>query len=106
MRKLLPWLLILCLLLTGCGLLDPLYTTPNNGLPTTQADSLTVHYIDVGQADCALLECNGEFMIIDGGNVEDSDLVVTYLQDMGVEQLHTVICSHAHEDHVGGLRQY
>ena len=103
MRKLLPWLLILCLLLTGCGLLDPLYTTPNNGLPTTQADSLTVHYIDVGQADCALLECGGEYMLIDGGNVDDSDLVVTYLLNQGVEKLHTVICSHAHEDHVGGL---
>ena len=103
MRKLLPWLLILCLLLTGCGLLDPLYTTPNNGLPTTQADSLTVHYIDVGQADCALLECGGEYILIDGGNVDDSDLVVTYLLNQGVEKLHTVICSHAHEDHVGGL---
>ena len=103
MRKLLPWLLILCLLLTGCGLLDPFYTTPHNGLPTTQADSLTVHYIDVGQADCALLECGGEYMLIDGGNVDDSDLVVTYLLNQGVEKLHTVICSHAHEDHVGGL---
>ena len=103
MRKLLPWLLILCLLLSGCSALEPLVTLPSDSLPTSQAPSLTVHFLDVGQADCALLECNGEFMIIDGGNVEDSDLVVTYLQDMGVEQLHTVICSHAHEDHVGGL---
>lgn len=103
MRKLLPWLLILCLLLTGCGLLDPIVTAPQNEQPTAQADTLTVHYIDVGQADCALIECGGEFMIIDGGNVADSDLVVTYLQDQGVEELHTVICSHAHEDHVGGL---
>ena len=103
MRKLFPCLLALCLLLTGCGLLDPLYTTPKVEQPTTQADSLSVHYIDVGQADCALLECGGEYMLIDGGNVDDSDLVVTYLLDQGVEELHTVICSHAHEDHVGGL---
>ena len=103
MRKLLPWLLILCLLLSGCGLLDPIVTTPRVDLPTTQADTLSVHYIDVGQADCVFLECGGEYMIIDGGNVDDSDLVVTYLQDQGVEELHTVICTHAHEDHVGGL---
>ena len=103
MRKVLPWLLLLCLLLSSCSLLDPIATVPRNDYPTTQADSLSVHYIDVGQADCALLECGGQYMIIDGGNVDDSDLVVTYLQDQGVEQLHTVICTHAHEDHVGGL---
>ena len=103
MKKLLPWLLICCLLLTGCGLLDPIYTSPRDEQPTTQADALSVHYLDVGQADCALIECGGEYMIIDGGNVEDSDLVVTYLQNQGVEKLHTVICTHAHEDHVGGL---
>ena len=103
MRKFLPWLLILSLLLSGCSLIEPIATAPRNDYPTTQASSLTVHYIDVGQADCALLECGGEYMIIDGGNVDDSDLVVTYLQDQGVEGLHTVICTHAHEDHVGGL---
>ena len=66
-------------------------------------EGLTVHFIDVGQADCALLECDGEYMLIDGGNVEDSRLVVAYLQQLGVQQLDTIICSHAHEDHVGGL---
>ena len=28
-----------------------------------------VHFIDVGQADSALIECDGETMMIDGGNV-------------------------------------
>ena len=103
MKRLFPWLLILCLVLSGCTFFDPISTAPRNDFPTTQADTLSVHYIDVGQADCALIECGGEYMIIDGGNVDDSDLVVTYLQDLGVEELHTVICTHAHEDHVGGL---
>ena len=71
--------------------------------PATTAGDLTVHYIDVGQADCALLECDGKFLLIDGGNVEDSSLVVSYLQQAGVEKLEAVVCSHAHEDHVGGL---
>ena len=75
----------------------PAVTTPISG------NGLTVHFIDVGQADCALLECDGEFMIIDGGNVEDGQLVVSYLKQMGVESLSAVVCSHAHEDHVGGL---
>ena len=103
MRRLSALLLCLCLLLCGCAFLDPVITSPQPEYPTSQADTLTIHFIDVGQADCALVECGGEYMIIDGGNVEDSDLVVTYLQDHGVEQLQTVVCSHAHEDHVGGL---
>ena len=66
-------------------------------------EGLTVQYIDVGQADCALLECDGEFLLIDGGNRDDSQLVVSFLEQQGVKELAAVVCSHAHEDHVGGL---
>lgn len=62
-----------------------------------------VHYIDVGQADCELIICDGEAMLIDGGNVDDSDLVVSYLTDMDVSEIEYMLCTHAHEDHVGGL---
>ena len=41
--------------------------------------------------------------LYDGGNVDDGSLIVSYLQSQGVEQLEYVFCSHAHEDHVGGL---
>ena len=64
---------------------------------------LTVHFLDVGQADCTLVQCDGEFLLIDGGNVEDSDRVVAYLLDQDVTKLDYVVCTHAHEDHVGGL---
>ena len=72
-------------------------------LTPISGNGLSVHFIDVGQADCALLECDGKYMIIDGGNVEDGQMVVSYLKQMGVQTLDRVVCSHAHEDHVGGL---
>ena len=62
-----------------------------------------VHFVDVGQADCILIECGSEFAIIDGGNKDDGQLVVSYLEQQGVQELSAVICTHAHEDHVGGL---
>lgn len=67
------------------------------------AGELTVHYVDVGQADCTLLECGGQTMLIDGGNVDDSSLVAAYLKEQGIEHLDYMVCTHPHEDHVGGL---
>ena len=74
-------------------------TTPSDG----QDAAFQMHFIDVGQALSVLVECDGQFMLYDGGNVDDGSLVVSYLQSQGVEQLEYVVCSHAHEDHVGGL---
>ena len=91
---------MLCLLLSGCILSYFLLYTP---AAVADGEALTVHFLDVGQADCALLECGGKYMLIDGGNVEDSSKVVSYLQKIGVTELEAVVCSHAHEDHVGGL---
>lgn len=62
-----------------------------------------VHYIDVGQADATLIFCDDETMLIDGGNPEDSNLIAAYLKKYNVSHLNYVICSHAHDDHVGGL---
>ena len=84
MKKLLALILAL-LLLTGCGGKSPEPTPAPTEPP--QAGSLKLHFIDVGQADAILLECNGEFMMVDGGNVADSSLVVRYLEDQGVTKL-------------------
>ena len=64
---------------------------------------ITVHFIDVGQADSALIICEGATMLIDGGNAADSSLIYAYLQDHGITHLNYIVATHAHEDHVGGL---
>lgn len=62
-----------------------------------------IHYIDVGQADAALVLCDSKSMLIDGGNVADSSLIYSYLKKHSVSHLDYMIATHAHEDHVGGL---
>lgn len=69
----------------------------------TDESYFEVHFIDVGQADCSLIICDDSAMLIDGGNVADSSLVVSYLLSENIIELDYVICTHAHEDHVGGL---
>ena len=103
MKKILSLLLIVSLLLCGCSVEIVIVPDETAAAAVSGDDTLTVHYIDVGQADSILLECGGEFLIIDGGNRDDGQLVVSYLQSCGVEQLEAVVCTHAHEDHVGGL---
>ena len=64
---------------------------------------LEVHFLDVGHADAALVLCGGKSMLIDGGNMEDSSLIYTYLKNLDISYLDYIIATHPHEDHVGGL---
>lgn len=78
-------------------------TGEDESLPDAEGTSFEVHFIDVGQADAALVLCDGEAMLIDGGNRADSSLIYSYLKQRGVDQLDYMVCTHPHEDHVGGL---
>lgn len=69
----------------------------------TAVSPLEVHFIDVGQADCILLKSNSEYALIDAGNNGDSELIFSYLRELGVENLKVVIGTHPHEDHIGSL---
>lgn len=93
--------MLLCLLLLLAGWFARPWSEKPEAIP--EDSSFEVHFIDVGQADAALVLCDGAAMLIDGGNAADSDLIYTYLQKQELTHLDYMVCTHAHEDHVGGL---
>lgn len=62
-----------------------------------------VHFLDVGQADCALIKFSDSAVLIDGGNDADAGYIKKYLKNEGIESLDLVVGTHPHEDHIGGL---
>lgn len=94
---LLGLIILLATLISGC------FSETSNTAINVAELSFEVHYIDVGQGDASLVICDGKTMLIDGGNVGDSSLIVSYLEKLEIEKLDYIVCTHAHEDHVGGL---
>ncbi len=76
---------------------------PAENTSITQATSFAIHFFDVGEGDSALVECDGHYMLIDGGSPEYSSFLYSYLEQHEISCLDCVVCSHAHSDHVGGL---
>ena len=89
--------------LTGCSVSEA--TQHGMAVDAIQAEDvlLRVDFLNVGQADCALLSTNGHYMVIDGGNNGDADRILSYLEEQGVEKLDAVVGTHPHEDHIGSL---
>lgn len=71
--------------------------------PEKPATNLKVHFIDVGQGDCILIEDGTSAMLIDAGNPENGPDIVSYIKKLGISKLDFVIATHPHADHIGGM---
>ena len=93
--------------------LEPSQANPNTPTPTPEivqanqeiqdGEKLQIWFLDVGQADSILIQDNDTYMLIDAGNNEDGEKLVSYFQSLGIESFQYVIGTHAHEDHIGGM---
>ena len=65
--------------------------------------TFSIQFIDVGQGDSALVECDGHYMLIDGGDTNAGQKVYDVLEENGIQKLDILAVSHLHADHIGGL---
>ena len=68
-----------------------------------RGEELDVQFLDVGQGNAILLESQGHYVLIDGGDRETSSFVVSYLKEEGIDTFDYVVASHYDSDHLAGI---
>ena len=66
-------------------------------------NDLIIHYIDVGQGDCILIQVNNKNLLIDSGPSSNRDDLLNYLQKLNIDKFDYIIATHPHEDHIGNM---
>lgn len=69
---------------------------------------LRIHFLDVGQGDCTLIELpDGKTMLIDGGegSSETEKRILRYLNALDIDRLDYLVATHTDVDHCGGLAE-
>jgi competence protein ComEC len=69
----------------------------------SQSKIMTIHFLDVGQADSIFIDFGSYEILVDGGNNADGPQVVNYIKPYVDGDLDLIVATHAHEDHIGGL---
>ncbi len=77
------------------------FLTQNNNV--NSQNKMIVHYIDVGQGDCILIQVNNKNLLIDSGPSSNRKDLLDYLENLNIKKLDYIIATHPHEDHIGNM---
>ena len=70
-----------------------------------EAGKFYLHFIDVGQAECELMKCNEDTVLVDTGDVDSFETITSYLDSQNVKELDYLIITHMHSDHMGSAEE-
>lgn len=117
-KKVLLLTLSCLIILSGCGKVESpqenIPLEPSTSLPieeqtvndepivnTTNETLATIYFFDVGQADCTLIESGEDVILIDTGDIETKEIVLSYLDSLNISEIDYLILTHPHADHIG-----
>ncbi|WP_366937210.1 ComEC/Rec2 family competence protein [Clostridium sp.] len=64
---------------------------------------MIIHYIDVGQGDCILIQVNNKNLLIDSGPSTNRKYLLNYLKKINIKKFDYIIATHLHDDHIGNM---
>lgn len=96
----------LCLLLAAVAAAI-FFTAANRASDASPEDSvgalpsIAVHFVDVGQGDCAVIETPDGNLLIDAGTKQSEAAIKRCIDDLGITTFAYAIFTHPHADHIG-----
>lgn len=101
MNKKLPLILLFLFLLFTTSL----FSCSDKEKTSINTDNLKVHYFDVRQGDCILVQVNNKNLLIDAGPKDAESQLIKNINNLNIKKIDYVIATHPHEDHIGGMGQ-
>lgn len=111
-RKIIIIILSLCVAVSGLLCIaediglpfswDSIFSSLKKSPDLISQEDNSIHFIDVGQGDCALLVSGENAALIDCGENGSGEKVTNYLESLGVDYLDFILLSHNDSDHIGG----
>jgi competence protein ComEC len=99
--------LISCIITVGCldNFTIPDFSTNRSTHIADNDGKLSVYFLDVGQGDSTLVLFSNKSILIDAGEADMGDRVVSDLQALGVRRIDLLVATHPHSDHTGGMQK-
>jgi competence protein ComEC len=96
-----------CVIATGCldNVILPVFTNAGHTHLADNEGKLSVYFLDVGQGDSTLFVVDGKTILIDAGEADMGDRVVSDLRKLGVTRIDLLVATHPHSDHIGGMQK-
>ncbi len=99
---------IIILLISGIFLAGCTDRLPGGNRSSLRADTtgdLRAYFLDVGQGDSSVILFKDKVILIDAGEMDQGDRVVSDLEKLGVTRIDLLVATHPHSDHIGGMQK-
>lgn len=66
---------------------------------------MNVTFLNVGQGECTIIECQDKYFMIDCGTKNSADSILQFIDKNKINEIEAVFFSHPHSDHIGGAAE-